>query len=49
MEKIFPTSIRLSEELYSKIVNDAHKDKRSITKQIEYMIEKYYETKTLMQ
>lgn len=40
-----PTSIRLSEELQEKIRKDAEKDKRSLTKQIEYIIEKYYEIK----
>ena len=38
-----PTSIRLSEELQEKIRKDAEKDKRSLTKQIEYIIVKYYE------
>lgn len=40
---IKPTSIRLPEDLYQKLKNDADKYKRSITKQIEYIIEKYYE------
>ena len=38
-----PTSIRLSDEIYNKIKEDSEKYKRSITKQIEYIIEKYYE------
>ena len=38
-----PTSIRLSDEIYNKIKEDSDKYKRSITKQIEYIIEKYYE------
>lgn len=44
MEKsnINPTSIRLRKDLFEKIKKDAEKDKRSITKQIEYMLEKYY-------
>lgn len=43
MEKsnINPTSIRLRKDLFEKIKKDAEKDKRSITKQIEYMLEKY--------
>ena len=41
-----PTSIRLSDEIYNKIKEDAEKYKRSITKQIEYIIEKYYELQT---
>lgn len=40
-----PTSIRLTEDLYEKIKKDAEKDKRSITKQIEYIIETYYKIK----
>ncbi len=47
MAKMTPTSIRLPEELYLKIQEDAKKEKRSITAQIEYMIEKYYEIKDL--
>ena len=38
-----PTSIRLSEEIYEKIKEEANKEKRSLSKQIEYIIEKYYE------
>lgn len=45
---IYPTSIRLSEELYNKIKQDAENEKRSITKQIEYMLEKYYEMQKLL-
>ena len=44
-KNIAPTSIRISEELYNKIKDDADKEKRSITKQIEFMLEKYYEIK----
>jgi hypothetical protein len=43
-----PTSIRLDDELYDKIKVEAEKDKRSITKQIEYIIQQYYELKKLM-
>ena len=39
-----PTSIRLSDSLYEKVKNDADKEKRSITKQIEYILERYYGT-----
>lgn len=45
----YPTSIRLSEELYEKIKRDAEKEKRSVTKQIEFMIETYYEIKGKME
>lgn len=40
-----PTSIRLPDELYKKVKNDAEEKKRSITKQIEYIIEQYYNIK----
>ena len=45
MEKIQPISIRMPESLYNKIKNDADKDKRSVSKQVIYMLEKYYEIK----
>lgn len=44
-----PTSIRLQPDLYEKIKQDAEKDKRSITKQIEWILEKYYAEKTEQQ
>lgn len=47
--KDYPTSIRLNAELYEKIKKDAEKEKRSITKQIEYMVEMYYEIKGKME
>ena len=40
---IVPTSIRLDENLFNRIRNEAEKEKRSITAQIEYNLEKYYE------
>lgn len=40
-----PTSIRLEKELLEKIKEDAAKDRRSITKQIEYMLLQFYEIK----
>lgn len=46
IRKSTPTSIRLKDEIYQKIKNDAEKEKRSISKQIEYVIEKYYEIKS---
>lgn len=45
MAKGIPTSIRLEEEIYQKVVKEAKKEKRSISAQIEYMIEKYFEIK----
>jgi hypothetical protein len=34
-----PTSIRLDDAIYNKVKEDAEKEKRSITKQIEYIIQ----------
>lgn len=45
---IRPTSIRLNDEIYEKIKRDAEKEKRSITKQIEYIIMQYYEMKKIL-
>lgn len=41
--KIVPTSIRLDEKLLNKVKELALKNKRSVTAQIEYMLEKYIE------
>lgn len=41
--KIVPTSIRLDEKLLNKVKELAIKNKRSVTAQIEYMLEKYIE------
>ena len=38
-----PTSIRMNEDLYKKVKEEADEQKRSMSKQIEYIIEKYYE------
>jgi hypothetical protein len=43
MPKSPPTSIRLEEKLYARVITEAKKDKRSISNQIEFMIERYYE------
>ena len=43
MDEIKSTSLRIDEKLHAKIVNDAKKERRSISAQIIYMIEKYYE------
>lgn len=48
MANIQPTSIRLDKGLYEKIRQDAEKERRSITGQIEYMLLQYYEMKKLM-
>ncbi len=49
MEKeTYPTSIRLEKEIYDRIKDEANKEKRSITKQIEYIITQYYELKKLL-
>ncbi len=41
--KVVPTSIRLDEKLLNKVKELAIKNKRSVTAQIEYMLEKYIE------
>lgn len=46
--KIKPTSIRIDEKLLEKITNDAKKEKRSVSKQIEYIVQQYYEMKKMM-
>ena len=43
----YATSIKIEKELLDKIREDANKEGRSVTKQIEYMIKKYYEFKTI--
>jgi len=43
-----PTSIRLPKDLMTKIREDAMRDKRSITKQIEYIIDSYYKFKDII-
>jgi predicted transcriptional regulator len=50
MEKkqVNPTSIRFKEELLIKLEEEAKKEKRSLTKHIEYIIEQYYELKKLL-
>lgn len=42
MDKIPPTSIRLSANLYNIIKERANDGKRSLTKQIEFDLENYY-------
>lgn len=44
-KEILPTSIKLERELLERIKADAEKEGRSVTKQIEQMIKKYYEIK----
>lgn len=39
------TTLRISEELYEKIVEIAEKEKRSINSEILYILEKYVEEK----
>ena len=48
MPNIQPTSVRLNKDLYERIRQDAEKERRSITGQIEYMLLQYYEMKKLM-
>lgn len=42
-KKVTPTSIRLDSKLLDQIKDLAKKNKRTITAQIEYMLEKYIE------
>lgn len=43
--EITPTSIRLSKETLDKVKEEAKKENRSVTGQIEYIIKKYFEIK----
>ena len=43
MSNANPTSIRLPDEMLKKIAIEADQQKRSVTKQIEWIIETYYE------
>ena len=45
MADIKPTSIRIDERLYERIKKDAEEQKRSISKQIEYIVEQWYQIK----
>lgn len=40
-----PTSIRLDPEIYERLVELAKKDKRSISKEVEFIITKHLEIK----
>ena len=42
---VVPTSIRLSPDIYAKVVEMAKKDCRSITKEIEFIIKQYIQIK----
>ena len=48
MSETKPTSIRLDPEILKKVQEDAERERRSITKQIEYIIIQYYEMKKLL-
>lgn len=47
-KQIYSTSIRLNPELYDKVKEDARKECRSITGQIEYMLLQYYEMRKIL-
>lgn len=47
-KRIQPTSVRLKPELYERIKEDADKERRSISGQIEYMLLQYYEMKKIL-
>lgn len=42
-KKVTPTSIRLSPEIYEKIAKMAKEEHRSLTKQIEHVLWKYFQ------
>lgn len=42
MKQLKPTSIRLPSDLYDKVKNEAFRMKRSISNQIEFILEEYY-------
>ena len=46
--KVQPTSVRLKTDLYEKIKEDAEKERRSISGQIEYMLLQYYEMRKIL-
>lgn len=41
------TTMRMNIELYNRVEQDAKDAKRSVTKQIEFIIEQYYKVKDL--
>ena len=43
--KIIPTSIKFDEEVYEKIKEDADKSERSFSRQLHYIVKKYYQLK----
>jgi len=43
-----PTSIRLDPTIIDRVKEDAKLEKRSVSKQIEYIIQQYYEMKKLL-
>lgn len=42
------TTVRLKIDLFKKIENDAEKESRDFTKQLEYIIIQYYEMKKIL-
>ena len=44
-KQVSPTSIRLSKEMYDKVVKMAEEEHRSISKQIEHIICMYFQIK----
>lgn len=42
-KEVQPTSIKIEKDLLERIKKDAQREGRSITKQIEQMLKKYYE------
>jgi len=48
-KQINPTSIRLSQEMYDKIVKMAEEEHRSLSKQIEHLLCKYFQMAQMME
>ena len=44
-KETIPTSIKFDKELLTRIKEDAIKDRRSVSAQIQYMLTQYYEIK----
>ena len=46
-KNIIPTSIKFDEEVYEKIKEDADKSERSFSRQLHYIVKKYYQLTVL--
>jgi len=48
-KQVSPTSIRLSKEMYDKVVKMAEEEHRSISKQIEHILHRYFQMVQMME